>query len=99
MGPAVYLEAQEADDPVTIPGPQGISGLPGVIGMPGLDGVDGEPENVFLIPSSPTPINIQPYAPGSFLIPTGFYAMMSKFLILTGAQSVAIKGTGTLRIT
>jgi hypothetical protein len=99
MGPAVYLEAQEADEPIPIPGPQGIAGLSGSIGIPGLDGADGEPENVFLIPSSASLINIQPYAPGSFLIPTGFYSVMSKFLILTGAQSVAIKGTGTLRIT
>lgn len=38
------------------------------------------------------------YAPGSFKIPTGKYAVMSSMLQLTGSQQVELAGTATLRI-
>lgn len=41
----------------------------------------------------------RPYATGSFTVPDGKYVVMSRHLILTGAQRVTLQGTSTLRIT
>lgn len=46
-----------------------------------------------------TDLFIGSYAPGSFTIPTGQYAVMSKQLQLTGSQSAVLAGTATLRVT
>jgi hypothetical protein len=42
---------------------------------------------------------VNSYAPGSFTVATEKYAVMSKRLQLTGAQQLAVQGTGRLRIT
>lgn len=39
-----------------------------------------------------------PYAPGSFTVPTGEYAVMASDLTLTTTQTGTISGTATLRI-
>jgi hypothetical protein len=39
------------------------------------------------------------YAPGSFTVPTGSYAVMSKRLALTTTQRATLAGTARLRIT
>jgi len=38
------------------------------------------------------------YAPGSFTVATGSFALMVKNLTLTGSQQVALQGTARLRI-
>lgn len=77
------------------PGPQGSQGPPGLDGQEGVEGLDGTP--------GPSGTGTDPlqgfYAPGSFDVPTGKYALMSRHLILTGTQRVTLHGTGTLRIT
>jgi len=42
---------------------------------------------------------IQPYATGSFTVPTESFVVMSNRLKLTGSQRATVLGTGRLRVT
>ena len=41
---------------------------------------------------------IQPYATGSFTVPTGYFVSISRHLILTSTQRVTLAGNATLRL-
>ena len=60
----------------------------------GEDGPIGPPG----IPATIPTIIASPYAPGSFSVPTGYYAQMSNHLQLVSTQRATIAGTGQLRI-
>lgn len=100
---------EDGQDGMPVPGPQGFTGPQGIVGPMGPIGMDGEPgEYDFHIPgpigaTGPAGSGQDPtlgsFAPGTFSIPTGKYAVMSKSLILTGSQRATIQGTGVLRIT
>lgn len=84
-------------------GPQGIQGPAGggsaSAGSPGLDGQDGD-DAFFAAPLPPVYDPPQgSFAPGSFSVATGRYAVMSGFLQLTGSQYATLHGTAQLRIT
>lgn len=82
-------------------GPAGSSGSPGVAGLTVfLDTNEFDQGETFEGPPGlPLPVlDVQPYAPGGFLIPTDNYAVMSGRLVLTGSQQGAVAGTACLRI-
>jgi hypothetical protein len=93
-----------------IPGIKGVNGISGVNGIPGaalfiLPDSPDDPDEPILVRglTGATGSTSDPFqgvfATGSFTIPTGKYAVMSKQLILTGAQQVILQGTARLRIT
>jgi len=77
-------------------------------GTPGFPGVPTEaapPREPMMIPGARGPAGAAAdpyqgsYAPGSFVVPTGKYVVMSRRLTLTGAQRATLQGTAALRIT
>lgn len=95
MGPA-GLDGSDGQDSM-IPGPQGLC-IQGPMGPPGLDGQDGNDVIQLGAPPVVDPF-IGSYAPGSFDIPDGKYAVMSNFLQLKGNDVARLEGTAQLRIT
>lgn len=85
-------------DSQMIPGPQGATGV-AIVSPPGNDGQDASNDFVQLGSDPIVDPFIGSYAPGSFDIATGRYAVMSNLLQLTGTQTARVEGTGTLRIT
>lgn len=106
------IDGRDAEPPMVIPGKPGTAGGAGATGatgksviIPGLDGRDA-PEPM-VIPGTKGATGaagggldplIASYAPGTFVVPTGKFAQISRRLILTGAQRVTVQGTGALRI-
>jgi hypothetical protein len=79
-----------------------ISGLPAVTSVLGADEF---PVNEAGVSKKATVTQLQAfhftagvYAPGSFTVATGSFAMMVKELILTGSQRLTMNGTARLRI-
>lgn len=100
-GAAVFMLEEALEGEQGIPGPPGTAGAPGPAG-PALfvlaDADDGESGLAGVaVPTIPDPPQGS-YAPGSFTVPTGKYALMAEQLALTGAQRVTIEGTGRLVI-
>jgi len=75
----------------------GAAGADGVVGVPGLDGRDGDDGTFGLLNLNPFYDPPQgAYAPGSFLIADGRFALMGDELQLTGDQRLELQGTGRL---
>lgn len=82
--------------PSILTGPTGPTGATGATGGTGATGATGATG-----PTGPTAADpvLGSFAPGSFTIATGKYAVMSKMLTLTTTQQVVLQGTARLRIT
>lgn len=100
------LPGQDGEDGWSVPGVAGANGATGAtgatgpagpIGMPGIDGDDGD--SGFFVAQPLPSLDIQPYAPGGFTLPTETYTIVVGFLKLTGTQQFYGAGTSTLRVT
>lgn len=80
----------------------GLAGSAGPQGLPGFgsDGADGDegPMGPPGLANITDPVQ-GAYAPGWVNVPTGWYAIMVKRLIMTGTQRATLAGTARLRIT
>lgn len=106
------IDGRDPEPAMVIPGKAGVAGAAGGVGatgktviIPGLDGRDA-PEPM-VIPGTKGAAGaagggldplIASYAPGTFVVPTNKFAILSRRLILTGAQRATVQGTGALRI-
>lgn len=108
QGAAVFMSGDDGE-----PGEAGFPGQRGADGAAGATGAQGPMgPAVFLeadigedgpigppgLPATIPPIIAEPYAPGTFSVPTGYYAQMSKNLTLVSAQRATLAGTARLRI-
>lgn len=93
-------------EPLMLPGSRGAAGARGLMGMPGLDAPPPQEPMIIRGPAGAAAAGgaaADPpqgsFAPGSFVVPTGKFAIMSGRLALTGAQRATLAGTSRLRIT
>ena len=108
------FDGRDGESPMVIPGRDGKAGIAGGAGaagksppvIPPLD--PREPDLPMVIPGrdgkagaagggGTDPVQ-QSFAPGSFLVPTGKFVIMSRRLALTGAQRLTLQGNATLSI-
>jgi len=107
-GPAIFLLGEQGDPGELGPpgligptGPQGVTGADGPVGPATFlvadaeEGPMGHPGPAFVMPVVPSGL----YAPGSFTLENGQYAVMSNHLILKGTERVTLHGNSRLRIT
>lgn len=99
------FDGADGEDGLTIVGPQGVPGQAAPLAMLFMEGEPGADAMVIPGPAGASgsasitdPLS-QAYAPGSFTVADGKYAVMSRHLQLTSTQRATLAGTATLRIT